>query len=63
MSVTPVLALNSIKIEGIAWERVANNPAIADRILSKRRSFWQKILIKVLYKGALNNCLLPDRHN
>ena len=57
MGVTPVLALISIKIDGIGG--VANNPVplrilrndFGDRILGKRRTFLaERLSIRVLYK-------------
>ena len=60
MGVTPIRALNAIKIGGIGG--VANNPVVArilrvdfaDSILSKRRTFLvEDFLIKVLYNISL----------
>ena len=67
MGVTPVLALNSIKPDGIG--RVANNPVVfwilrsdrAHSTFSKRLTFLAEDNQSGL-QGTLHHCLVPDCH-
>ena len=67
MVVTPVLALNSIKRDGIG--RVANNPVQfwifrngrVDSIFGKRGTSLEEESSQTVLQGTLHHCLLPDR--
>ena len=67
MGITPVRALNSIKIGGIGG--VANNPVVvrilrfdlADSVESKLLTFLAEDFNQSALQGTLHGCLLPDR--